>query len=282
MSTEYPGIAHSLIPPILYINWAAVDQLKQFVSTEKSLELLSSSTGVTSWGLWYMWIVQYKLCACENEAFAVYVKRMRGLVFLGFLLPCITSTITLVHVFATVLNPRPSTDDYDAAEWISKHHGDSAGKSIYNLFWISGFASRLTSSGAMIIGFALILPGHRRDWRAVLPWLAARHDIEKFQVCFLKPCSSQSLRDSDQGFSLCCGLLLFACEVGPDMVAIIKAGPLAAVQWLKNWADEGLRVSEKSEPIVSDVGQPQRQIITPAPIITKPAAAMIRPRRNIV
>ncbi|KAH6482442.1 hypothetical protein HBI55_234140 [Parastagonospora nodorum] len=309
MSTEYPGIAHSLIPPILYINWAAVDQLKQFVSTEKSLELLSSSTGVTSWGLWYMWIVQYKLCACENEAFAVYVKRMRGLVFLGFLLPCITSTITLVHVFATVLNPRPSTDDYDAAEWISKHHGDSAGKSIYNLFWMSlfwmngivqaqaawdlirtrqgkaissGFASRLTSSGAMIIGFALILPGHRRDWRAVLPWLAARHDIEKFQVCFLKPCSSQSLRDSDQGFSLCCGLLLFACEVGPDMVAIIKAGPLAAVQWLKNWADEGLRVSEKSEPIVSDVGQPQRQIITPAPIITKPAAAMIRPRRNIV
>ncbi|KAH5625399.1 hypothetical protein HBI51_229930 [Parastagonospora nodorum] len=282
MSTEYPGIAHSLIPPILYINWAAVDQLKQFVSTEKSLELLSSSTGVTSWGLWYMWIVQYKLCACENEAFAVYVKRMRGLVFLGFLLPCITSTITLVHVFATVLNPRPSTDDYDAAEWISKHHGDSAGKSIYNLFWISGFASRLTSSGAMIIGFALILPGHRRDWRAVLPWLAARHDIEKFQVCFLKPCSSQSLRDSDQGFSLCCGLLLFACEVGPDMVAIIKAGPLAAVQWLKNWADEGLRVSEKSEPIVSDVGQPQRQIITPAPIITKPAAAMIRPHRNIV
>jgi hypothetical protein len=186
----------SLIPPILYLNWAAVDQLKQFVSPEKSIELLSSSMVVTSWGFWYMWIVQYKLRPCENEAFAVYVKRMRGLVFLGFLLLCIASTIILVYVFATVLNPRPSTDDYDAAEWISKHHGDSAGMSIYNLFliplfWIngivqlqvawdllrsrqgraisSGFLSRLTSSGSLITGFALILPGHRRDCRAVLP-----------------------------------------------------------------------------------------------------------------
>jgi hypothetical protein len=77
---------------------------------------------------------------------------------------------------------------------------------------------------------------------------------------------------------LCCDLLPLVCEVGPDMVAIIKAAPLAVVQWLEDWA-ESVCESEESKSIVSDVGQPQKRITTPAPI-TVSAAAMITRRSN--
>jgi hypothetical protein len=39
--------------------------------------------------------------------------------------------------------------------------------------------------------------------------------------CVMKPCAPQSITDSDQGFSLCCGLLLLAYEAGPDAVAFV-------------------------------------------------------------
>lgn len=41
-----------------------------------------------------------------------------------------------------------------------------------------------------------------------------------------------SITESDQPFSLCCGLLLFAYESGPEALGLIRFGPPAATLWL--------------------------------------------------
>lgn len=59
----------------------------------------------------------------------------------------------------------------------------------------------------------LVLQGTAAEW-----WLVEDINGDR-ALCFFRLCGPQSLADSDQGFSLCCGLVLFWCEIGPDFLS---------------------------------------------------------------
>jgi hypothetical protein len=227
--------ALSLIPPILYVNWAAVDLLKHLDS--KDLSLVASATSITLLGIWYLNFVQIILRNHDDEGCLRCQRRIIcGMCVLGFIIP-----------FSALIAVILSTE---GAMSIRNRHGVT-------------FVSK-TTEYYMFIFFAYIslcfCYQARVAWRVACPqrqsspsksniidriflWYAflfmamegpmyfeyvfehvatLRGPSDYHWTCTRKPCAPQSIAELDQGFALCCGILLFVYEVGPDVVNFIR------------------------------------------------------------
>lgn len=360
----------SLILPIVYTNWAAIDQRKQFKAPNVSLERQSSATGITLGGIWFMQIVLLRLRTCVNVAAAAHINSMGAMVLSGSVLPFIATTMTALHIYITKWDhSAPEIDEQGGTESTRKHSEDSTlsrmSAWLYIVpFWlfaylqlriawqlmrhrqfnsayipsapainlpvtiaatdmaprppaylpslptinipivitaledkafimdmdnkivtedvIHGYFFRrrqvdetipspltylprlpvtktwmavVTADNGYIIqnrimgiatsktdsqlhqpalGFLIAMIFQSLNhWKGIQTKFAKQHGIEEFQVCLLKPCSPQSITESDQGFSLCCALLQIAYEFGPQAVSTMRPAATAAVEFAK-------------------------------------------------
>jgi hypothetical protein len=111
--------AFKLIPPILYINWTAVDSIKQLNVKDILHELSASAAGITLWGLWYLTLVQKVLGAHDDERYLKCKRRtIRAMGVLGFIVPFIALVTTLFHTNGAAANRMLPSGKH----WFNSHY----------------------------------------------------------------------------------------------------------------------------------------------------------------
>lgn len=245
---KIPGnhTALTLIPPILYIEWAAVDILTQISHDTVSFELLASATAICTWGLWYFLLVQVILSLPRNNAHASKRGRLRFMALVSSILPFAAVIASVIYVGMTK-SDRRKPNSYPGMSFAAQRY-----------MW-----TRYLNDRREVMRFVLILTGvfvaqaslaispriRRRfevatsKWPSfsvlyiMLEWPLTCHSLLSYffsvtrmegssltkQSCLLRPCAPQSIRESDQGFSLCCGLLLLAFETAPGLKHYVRA-----------------------------------------------------------
>jgi hypothetical protein len=221
----------NLIPPILFINWAAIDLLKQLNAESFSYELIASAGGVTLWGIWYLAGVQMILDVHDEDQFLESKRRpMRVMALLGFIVPFLALHATVIHadgersswfdlpLFIVNMGVCCSTHVDVARDIIFQRKARESPKpplSSYILRWVGNI-----SFSKKTFDYVESLFEHS----------ASKQDgADHRPKCMVKPCAPQRITESDQGFALCCGLVLFAYEVGPDVLRIMKSPRDSAV-----------------------------------------------------
>jgi hypothetical protein len=236
--------ALNLIPPILYINWTAVDLLKQLNVEDISHELRASAAGITLWGLWYFTLVQKILGAHHDEQCVnCKLRTIRAMGVLGFIVPCIALVATLFHTDGAASNRMLPNGKH----WFNSHYKFWQTNRwnmillILNItvccwYHVFGFyrvavpqrqralfkVDKFDRISGWIMAFFL-------SWGSMvylvnaLEYAAELRDVTDYQwSCALKPCAPQSITESDQGFALCCGLFVFVYEVGPGAINWVR------------------------------------------------------------
>jgi hypothetical protein len=210
----------NFIPPILFINWAAVDLLKQLNAESFSYELIASASGVTLWGIWYLTCVQMLLNLYDDDGVLESKRRpMRFMAVLGFIVPFIALDAIVLHASGK------------GSSWID-----------LPLFILNmGFCGRTHVAAACDVAFSRkrrispkiptssyilrsvgIISVCKKAFdfvESILEHAASLQDgAGDRPKCMVKPCAPQNITESDQGFALCCGLVLFAYEIGPHVL----------------------------------------------------------------
>lgn len=226
-----------LIPPILYIQWSAFDLIKQVYGYDVSLELVASSTGISTWGLWYLFCVQLMLTLLNNDLSALAKGRMHYIALIGLISPfyaVLAGTIYVGPAFnAEVGLPYKAVGTYFVPE--------SIGWTPHLLNWFNHSVLLVIHTGLAVCQATIALrPGLRkrlllRARRRVMICLTVftctcivgtfvhamvlfrttplrEDDRNGLMLCLIKPCAPQSIKEPDQGFSLCLGLLLLIFE----------------------------------------------------------------------
>jgi hypothetical protein len=223
--------ALNLIPSILYINWAANDLLKQPHTEESSLELVASASGISLWGVWYLSLVQMVLGAHDDcPSCGSKMRTMRLMALLGFLVPFIALIATIFHADGANLNGMLSDGSIiNYCLFILNMIGCLSYQIVVARRLAFPQRKRTPSKWSVedrILGWYFVLSINRGSLlytMNVFQYAASLRDVEDYQwTCALKPCGPQSITESDQGFALCCGLLMFAYEVGSDILAYIR------------------------------------------------------------
>jgi hypothetical protein len=227
--------ALSLIPPILYVNWAAVDLLKHLHSED--LSLVASATSITLLGVWYLFLVQILLRTHDDEGCVKCQRRViRGVCVLGFVIP-----------FSALIAIILSTD---GAMSIRKRHGvifvsNTTGYELFIFFiymlvcfWYHALVAwrvacpqrphspkKFDTADRILLWctFPFMPMEGPMYFEYVFEHAATLRGLSDYHwTCTRKPCAPQSITELDQGFALCCGVLLFVYEVGPDVVNFIR------------------------------------------------------------
>jgi hypothetical protein len=243
----------TMLPPVLYINWAAVDLLKELHTQHPSYEFVASTTGIMILGVWYLSWVQHCLDVRSYSATEREILRMRILTLVGFTMPTVALAASMISLDTEAslweVQPLEPSDTYVIVgdnSYIRMMNGAVHITFAMGIVWMCLLH--------MIVALTVACPSqtHATDYVRALVFsryklwhvifvgggmfvcsafsrsmfllgdIAASEDQDTlWYSCVMKPCAPQSITDSDQGFSLCCGLLLLAYEVGPDAVAFV-------------------------------------------------------------
>jgi hypothetical protein len=225
----------TVISPILYINWAAIDLLRQSSKHNVSPGPTVATVAVTYWGLWYLnlqcrYVVQAELNNLSDSHSLSGAHRATKVLFhLGGVLPTIALAMCVHRV------------DVAVAAFTAKHsgitlHADFT-KALAKVRWwdyvtiVSTVISLVATPASVVTTvmftntrFLLCLVVHITSvsvtvwllagpYALLLAWAPSHTSIS----CFIKPCAPQSMGEWDQAFALLCGVVVFVYEVGPDV-----------------------------------------------------------------
>jgi hypothetical protein len=243
----------AMLPPVLYINWAAVDLLKELHSQHPSYEFVASTTGIVILGVWYLSWVQHCLDVRSYSATEEEISRMRILTLVGFMMPAVALAASMISLDVEAslreVKPLEPPDNYvivGDSSYIRMIDGAAHLTFAMGMVWMcllhvivaltvacpsqthaTDYVRALVFSRyklwhVLFGGGGMFVPSALGRSMSLLEDIAAWEEQDTlWYSCVMKPCAPQSITDSDQGFSLCCGLLLLAYEAGPDAVAFV-------------------------------------------------------------
>jgi uncharacterized membrane protein len=229
--------ALNLIPPILYINWTAIDLLERLHTEEISHELVASAAGITLWGIWYLTWVQVILRTHDDDRCLKCQRRtIRAMCVIAFILPFIAFIATILHVHFAASNSNRAErylfKNMDKFNMIMFFVSMVACFRYHVLVaWRVAFPQRKHSPAkidrfervCLGVGVVGIIMLSLSCLVQTFQYSAELRDVKDYRwSCALKPCAPQSITESDQGFALCCGLFMFVYEIGPDVVNVCK------------------------------------------------------------
>ncbi|KAH7380548.1 hypothetical protein DE146DRAFT_730109 [Phaeosphaeria sp. MPI-PUGE-AT-0046c] len=230
-----------MIPTVLYIDWAAIDLLKQVNFQHPLLEAYVSAISVIFWALWYLFMVPRLSCIHNDHQLSAILWRLRMFTILASAIPVGTITTAILQI-----NRRGPTKFHMSPNITPTSNGGSPDStSIFSssLFinWL-GYVSLSFFLGILCVQQVLAIL-HRAKISCYIAFLVSLNWImlyvflkrtahDRWRVvdingdqkfCLLRTCGPQSLADPDQGFSLCCGLFLFVYENGPSAILPARA-----------------------------------------------------------
>jgi hypothetical protein len=240
--------ALNLIPPILYVNWTAIDLLERLHTEEISHELVASAAGITLWGVWYLTWVQFNLRTHnDDECLNCRRRAIRAMCVVAFIVP-------FVALIATILRVHVAASNTNFADRLLFKNTDKFNMIMFFMSIIACFRYHV------LVAWRVALPQRKYSpakidrfervclgvWVVCMNMLSLSYlvhtfldsaelrDMKDYQwSCALKPCAPQSITESDQGFALCCGLFVFVYEIGPDVV-----------NFCKKWIDAATTISD--------------------------------------
>lgn len=205
----------SILAPVLYISWAAIDLLIQMESKEIATDSALAALTTTFWGMIHL-LFNYVILASRNARLFGVIQSDQYPTTLPRL-SCVLPWIALMRC-AFIPDAQPhilwKICIYVAAIFICfPWMGALPERRSYDYSWFGepfvSMVDHLPSVGISVL--AIVLPAGLmpRVWDRPL-------------ACFLKPCTPQTIGDSDQAFSILVGLMLFVYEVGPDALVHLR------------------------------------------------------------
>lgn len=203
----------TILPPILYINWAAVDLLRQRFTKQLAFGPLSAAIAVTHWGVGLVYLV-FILAGQDFVALSTDKRRaIRRMAMFGSIVP-------LIALFASLIGLVGFSDMI----FFTNLFLALVSIAFLGLFYVTAaYADRTPRQGLVLENCDALRAGHVYGILFLYFWLPmAVLDILCGQVpgapvsCLFKPCAPQSIKDWDQALSLLCGSCMFMYEVGPD------------------------------------------------------------------
>jgi hypothetical protein len=227
--------ALSLIPPILYVNWAAVDLLKHLDSED--LSLVASATSITLLGVWYLFLIQLILRTHEDEGCVKCQRRtIRGMSVVGFIVP-FSALIAIILSTDGAMSIRKR----DGINFVSNTTGyELFIFFIYVLvcFWYHALVAwrvacpqrphspkKFDTADRILLWctFPYMVMQGPMYFEYVFEHVASLRGPSDYNwTCTRVPCAPQRITELDQGFALCCGILIVVYEVGPGVMNFIR------------------------------------------------------------
>jgi hypothetical protein len=236
----------TILPQILYTNWAAIDLLRQFGIDNLSFGSITAAACITYWGLCQLLVLAiYMQVVHSDSAVRERLLRIRTLIRVGSIVPTIAVCASIFQAIARTYHHEGEVYEALGVVFVpgyvknSLHslkvyitplaiiigpcfcyvfiRGGVSGLRRYGvrlqLYW--GMFASMVFLGFIFLWISLMLPIHM----LCILWI---HTTNLQTACFVKPCAPQSIKDWDQAFSLLCGLAFFLYEIGSDFLDMTK------------------------------------------------------------
>jgi hypothetical protein len=236
----------TILPQILYTNWAAIDLLRQVGADNLSFGSLTAAACITYWGLCQLLVLAiYMQVVHSDNAVRARLLNIRTLIRVGSIVPIIAVCASIFQAIARTYHHEGEVYEALGVVLVPGYMEDSWHSlkvyitplailmvPCFSYVFVRGGVFRLRRFGIRLqlylgmflsVGFfgfiflwiSLMLPIHM----LCILWL---HTTNLPTACFVKPCAPQSIKDWDQAFSLLCGLTFLLYEIGSDFLDMTK------------------------------------------------------------
>jgi len=226
------GPSYDTLLQLLYINWAAIDLIRQMNSDSPTFGPLAAAITITFWGLANTFAqMMYSLRIKNNSPLwlSVIGTALPSLALFSFLIFTRVNIGTPSAGFVDVVFP--AEDDQHRVKsillkWLIR------GAIVTGLFlvtaaavsWMADKKKSLPTRLSSMLVFVALMALAAISWCCLFIFpimFLALHRASEAKLpsgLLFKPCTSQSISEWDQAFTLVCGLVMFTYQVVPDLI----------------------------------------------------------------